>query len=254
MGNLSELPRLTWRLEPATPTLVVFAADDILLPALLEIGGWPRRRSAVESGTGATLNHDITASSAAGQNVASGLLDLRAFSPRGVVSTGVLAYAGQRNTRTASVIRLDSSYTFSDPGSQRRYRLGDFIAEGLAWARPTRQGGAQLTSDFSMRPDLVTFPLPSLSGSAAVPCTLDVLVNGNRLLSRPVNAGPFEIPQLPVVTGAGSISMTLTNALGRQVLTTLPFYASSSLLAPGLQTFAAQAGAVRRNWGVPSND
>jgi outer membrane usher protein len=48
--------------------------------------------------------------------------------------------------------------------------------------------------------------------------------------------------------------MTLTNALGRQVLTTLPFYASSSLLAPGLQTFAAQAGAVRRNWGVRSND
>ncbi len=87
-----------------------------------------------------------------------------------------------------------------------------------------------------------------------MPLTVDVLVNGNRLLSRQVGAGPFEIPQLPVVAGAGTVALTLTNALGRQVVTTLPFYASADLLAPGLQTFSAQAGAVRRNWGQLSND
>jgi outer membrane usher protein len=81
-----------------------------------------------------------------------------------------------------------------------------------------------------------------------------VLVNGTRLLSRQVQPGPFQVPQLPVVTGAGTISMTLTDALGRQVATTLPFYASASLLAPGLQTYSAEVGAVRRNWGLVSND
>jgi outer membrane usher protein len=112
----------------------------------------------------------------------------------------------------------------------------------------------QLTSDFSLRPDLVTFPLPSVSGVAAVPSTVDVLVNGNRLLSQQVKAGPFQIPQLPVVTGAGTVSMAVTNALGQQVNVELPFYASSSLLKPGLQTFSAAAGLVRNNWGLVSND
>jgi outer membrane usher protein len=35
---------------------------------------------------------------------------------------------------------------------------------------------------------------------------------------------------------------------------TQPFYASSTLLAPGLQTYAVQSGLVRRNWGSVSND
>jgi len=48
--------------------------------------------------------------------------------------------------------------------------------------------------------------------------------------------------------------MTVTNALGQQVNVTQPFYASSALLSPGLQTFAVQAGLVRRNWGSVSND
>lgn len=105
-----------------------------------------------------------------------------------------------------------------------------------------------------MRPDLVTYPLPSVSGSAAVPSTVDVLVNGNRMLSQQIAAGPFQIPQLPVVSGAGTISMTVTNALGQPTVVNLPFYASSTLLAPGLQSYSAQAGLVRLNWGLLSDD
>ena len=88
----------------------------------------------------------------------------------------------------------------------------------------------------------------------AVPSTVDVLVNGTQVLSRQVQPGPFQVPQLPMITGAGTVSMTVTNALGRQVTTELPFYASPSLLAPGLQTYSAEVGLARRNWGVISND
>jgi outer membrane usher protein len=254
--DMRKLQGVTWRVDEARQALIVTAADAALLPALLAVNALPNRSMAIESGTGALLNYDLNANGSKGLSGASGLLDVRAFSPNGVVSSGMLVYAGQgrRNPDTPSAIRLDSTYTFSDTSSLLRYRAGDFISGALAWTRPVRLGGAQLTSDFSMRPDLVTFPLPSLSGSAAVPSTVDVMVNGKRLLSREVGAGPFEIPQLPVVTGAGTVALTLTNALGRQVVTTLPFYASADLLAPGLQTFSAQAGAVRRNWGQLSND
>jgi outer membrane usher protein len=81
-----------------------------------------------------------------------------------------------------------------------------------------------------------------------------VLANGNQVLAQQVAPGPFEIPQLPVVMGAGTISLSVTNALGQQVTINQPFYASAAMLAPKLQTFAAQVGVVRLNWGSVSND
>ena len=191
-----------------------------------------------------------------GRDALNGLLDLRLFSPWGVASTDMLAYAGERpaGQTQSPTVRLDSTYVYSDFADQRRYRLGDFITGGLSWTRPVRLGGVQISHDFSMRPDLVTFPLPLVEGSAAVPSTVDLLINGARVMSGQVPAGPFQVPQPPVLSGAGTVSMTVTDAVGRQVTTTLPFYASPSLLAAGLRTWSVEAGAVRRNWGVFSND
>lgn len=251
---LLALAAITWRLDQPTQTLHATAPVESLLPALLTAGA-AATGGPVQSGTGATLNYDVTGTSVDRTNTVSGLLDLRVFSPWGVLSSGLLATTGDRGgPGTSTTIRLDTTYTSSDPENLRQYRAGDFITGGLSWTRPVRLGGAQISSNFALRPDLVTFPVPAVGGSAAVPSTVDVLVNGTRLLSRDVQPGPFQIPQLPVVTGAGTVAMTVTDALGRQVTTTLPFYASSALLAPGLQIYSASLGAIRRNWGVVSDD
>jgi outer membrane usher protein len=191
-----------------------------------------------------------------GQSGGSGSMEMRAFSPRGILSSEWLGYAGATAGPTGSntAIRLDSAYTFADVNTLRRYSVGDYINGGLAWTRPIHLEGVQVISDFSMRPDLVTFPMPSIAGSAAVPSTVNVLADGNLTVSSQVTAGPFEIPQLPVVQGAGTISMTVTDAMGHQVTLNQPFYASSTMLAPRLQTFAMQSGLVRRNWGSASYD
>ena len=264
MIALSDLPGLRWRLDQETQILYMTATNDVLVPSILgdearKIG--PPRRT-IQSGSGITLNYDVAGTAAGRQLGSSSLLDVRAFSPWGVVSSGLLTFAGsgQSGSNAAPgsaanrIVRLDSAYTFADVNTLRRYSFGDFITGGLSWTRPVRLTGVQVRSDFSMRPDLITFPLPSITGSAAVPSTVDVLANGNLVLSRQVDAGPFEIPQLPVMNGANGISMTVTNALGQQVTVTQPFYASVSLLAPGLQTFSAQGGLVRREWGIVSNN
>lgn len=253
---LSSLPGLNFRFDGPTQTLYVTGGEEGLLPQLLQVAGAQGSNLPVESGTGATLNYDVIGTALANQNGGSGLFDMRLFSPWGVASSGLLAFAGANlaSPTPSSAIRLDSAYVYSDAVSLRRYRLGDYINGGLGWTRPVRLGGAQIQSDFSMRPDLITFPLPVVSGAAAVPSTVDVLVNNTRLLSRPVQPGAFTIPELPVITGAGAVTMTVTNALGQQVSTTLPFYASSNMLAPDLQTYSAEIGAVRRNWGLVSDD
>ncbi|MGB6726849.1 MAG: fimbria/pilus outer membrane usher protein, partial [Terracidiphilus sp.] len=256
--SLSDLPGFVWTYDVRNQQLRVTALDSVLIPTTLtpNEGEAPWSRRQIESGNGLTLNYDMVGTFAGGQNGGSGSFDLRSFAPWGIVSSDWLTYTGAASSipGTNRGVRLDSAYTLADVNSLRRYSVGDFTNSSLSWARPVHMEGAQIRSDFSMRPDLVTFPLPTLAGSAAVPSTVDVLVNGNLVASNQVDPGPFEIPQLPVISGAGTITMTMTNAQGQQVSVTQPFYGGSTLLAPGLQTYSGQAGLVRRNWGTVSDD
>ncbi|MGA3081142.1 MAG: fimbria/pilus outer membrane usher protein [Terracidiphilus sp.] len=254
---LSDLPGVAYSIDQENQVLRVTASDSALVPTVLQLYGREELGShrTIESGAGVTLNYDLAGTFAGGQNGATGALELRAFSPWGIVSSNWLAFAGAASSASGrnTAVRLDSAYTYGDANALRRYSLGDFITSGLSWTRPVHIEGAQILSDFSTRPDLVTFPLPLINSSAEVPSTVSVLTNGNMVMTRQVDAGPFEVPQLPVISGAGTITMTVTNALGQQVSVTQPFYASSSLLAPGLQTFAVDAGLARRFWGAYSN-
>lgn len=254
---LRSLPGLQYRLDQMAQTIVVTAPNGILKPALLLAGAASTPALPVESGTGATLNYDVVGTSSAGQNQLGGQFELRGFSPWGVASTSWLVVPPQFAAGTEpayNAVRLDSTWTLSDPDSLTRYRVGDFINGGLGWSRPVRMAGIQYGEDLSLRPDLVTIPLPALSGNAAVPSTVDVLVNGVKVFTGETQPGPFVVPQLPVVTGASNLSLAVTDALGRQVVTTLPFYTGGGLLASGLQTFSLEAGLIRLDYATVSND
>lgn len=55
-------------------------------------------------------------------------------------------------------------------------------------------------------------------------------------------------------TDRGEATVVTTDALGRQVSTTLPFYVSNKLLAAGLSDFDISTGALRKNYGLQSDD
>ncbi len=185
---------------------------------------------------------------------ASATLDARFFSPFGIVSqTGILA-TNTGNRVISDHLRLETTWTYKDPDSALTYRAGDMISGGLTWTRPVRLGGIQVQRDFSIRPDLVTLPLPSFSGSAAVPSTADVYVNGIRTVSQDVDSGPFRLSNLPILSGQGDASIVVRDSSGREVTTTLPFSVSNKLLRDGLLDFSVEAGFPRLFYGVRSDD
>lgn len=252
---LTSLPGLQYRIDTTTQTLMAIAPNEILQPELLLAGASAAPPVPVESGLGATLNYDVIGTRSGGQNSAGGQFELRGFSNQGVASTNLLVFPLQSGTQTSyRAVRLDSTWTLSDPDSLTRYRAGDFINSGLSWSRPVRLGGAQYGVDYSLRPDLITIPLPALSGTAAVPSTVDVLVNGVKVFTGQTQPGPFVVPQLPVVSGASNLSLAVTDALGRQVVTNVPFYTGGGLLAQGLQTYSVDGGFTRLNYGTRSDD
>ncbi|MFC7690199.1 fimbria/pilus outer membrane usher protein [Paeniroseomonas aquatica] len=263
---------LSWRLDERAQRLHVTVPPHLLRPSRLgPAGALEAGRPALESAWGAVLNYDLIGTGLLGSGLgrpgagsqggpghgladrvlAQALLDGRMFSPFGVAAT---SYLGRADAGAAAFTRLESSWVFSEPDSMLRARAGDLVSSGLSWSRPVRLGGVQFSTDFAIRPDLVTFPTPTITGTVAVPSTVDVLVNGVRLLGQEVQPGPFEIRQLPVVTGAGEVSVVTRDASGQDVRRSLPIYASAAMLAPGLSSFSAEAGLVRLNYGLAGGD
>ena len=180
-------------------------------------------------------------------------LDARAFSKFGVLSqTGIIGRTLYNSK--SSVLRLDSTYIYTQPESLLTYRAGDVISGGLTWTRPVRLGGVQAQRDFLLRPDLVTRPLPSFSGSAAVPSTVDVFIDGIKSYSQDIAAGPYRITDLPGNGSSGEARAVIRDASGRETQTSLSFQNAAQLLRPGLTDFSVEAGYARLNYGLTSQD
>ncbi|MFG1173359.1 fimbria/pilus outer membrane usher protein [Erwiniaceae bacterium CAU 1747] len=209
------------------------------------------------SSTGALFNYNLYGSQTnGGGSRISAWNELRLFGGWGQFSqSGLVQRQLSGDTYlNDGYIRYDTWWSNQDEDNALSLRVGDLITDSLPWSSSVRVGGIQLARDFSLRPDLITYPLPSFSGQAAVPSTVDLFVNGYRTSSHSVQPGPWSMTNLPFVNGAGSAVVVTTDAQGRQVTTTLPFYVASNLLQGGLSDYAISTGALRENYGLKNFD
>lgn len=259
--DLSHIPGLVYRLDTLHQTVEITVGAEQLEPHRYD-GSAETLRPTVSPGV--ALNYDFFAQEARADSAPSaeytqqysGLFDLRAFaSPGELLQTAIVRRADPEPQGYAGALRLDSTLQHSDLDRLDTWRGGDVISgASLSWVTPVRLGGVQWQRNFRLQPNLVTFPVPSVRGSSAVPSTVDLLVNNVQQYSQQVPAGPFVIDNMPVITGQGEIRVVVRDAQGREQVTTMPFYAAPSLLKPGLVDYSVEAGYQRRNYAVTSND
>lgn len=207
---------------------------------------------------GALLNYNLYSSqTTGGGSRLSAWNELRLFDSWGQISSNGIwqqRLSGRASANDDRYMRYDTWWSNQNEESALTLRVGDLISDSLAWSSSVRLGGIQIARDFSLRPDLITYPLPSFSGQAAIPSTVDLFVNGFRTSSNSVQPGPWSLTNLPFVNGAGNAVVVTTDAQGRQITTTLPFYVASNLLQRGLSDYAFSTGALRENYGLKSFD
>jgi outer membrane usher protein len=251
---LDRLPGLAFVYDELAQTIHFTGDEKALTPMLIHAQPIVAAPDPVRPPFGALVNYTLFSSADNTKtNLSfgglSGEFESRTFGTFGLLENdGIARIGGAENGFT----RLDSRYSYEDPSNLITYTAGDYISGGFEWTRPVRMAGFSIRRSFDLRPDLVTIPLPTLSGSAAVPSTLDLFVNQVRMLSTDVPQGPFKVYYPPVINGSGMAQIVLHDVVGRQIAFNSSFYASPELLAPGLTDFSAEIGFARLDYALTS--
>jgi outer membrane usher protein len=251
--SLNDFPGTTFKLNPEKLTVAIkspptnFIPDDINFSPFTFI-------DPPKPNPGGFFNYDTSAQKITGSNGESqvgGLFEAGFFNRYGVGTNDFLVQHINNSTQT---VRLNTTWTDDDPANMRTLRLGDAYSQPAMWGQSVGFGGIQFATNFSTQPSFITFPLPSATGEAVVPSSVNLFVNNALTANKNVNTGPFAINNIPVVTGYGSLNVVTTDLLGRQQILSVPYYASATLLKPGLHDYSFEAGFIRDNFGIDSND
>lgn len=255
---LSKYPGVKLDYNRSLQSVSLTAPFSILSLSTTVLGAKTEARTVATASPGLVLNYDLYSSYDNQKNTSlSGFTELRAISNFGTLSDSYL-WSEQRSSSLPgwqqSIVRVDTTLEHSLQDKQLTFRLGDTVTNGLSWTRQTRIGGFQVARNFSLQPYQTTTPLPAYFGSASLPSSVELFVNGLKQYSGNVPAGPFALNTLPMVNGAGQASVVLTDALGRRTSVDFPFYNSTKLLRDGLTDWSFEAGYVRQNYGFQSFD
>ena len=244
--ELDNIEGLSYRWDHAREELTINAVAEAFLPTRINIGASQGQRAARYT-PGGYLNYDLSLTHGPGNSSNQALLDAGLFRGEGLLTSSF-------SVGSAGRTRLLSTYQTDRIDKLKTLRIGDSYNSTGAWGRGVLFGGIQYGTNFAIRPDFITAAMPSVSGKALLPSTVDVYVN-NALRSRQnVNAGPFSLQNLPAITGAGEVQVVVKDLLGREQLISQPFFASPSLLREGLVEDSYEFGWQRQNYGLKSND
>ena len=244
--RLSVMPGVNARFDGVTLTMEV--AESAFQGSRIDLQkSWAPR---IDGGKGAYLNYDFSSLLGRGQRAATGA------AVEGVVYIDTLSFASNVVYSDTGLerkfVRYESNLRWDFPDQLQSLVAGDAISRSGSIARSFRFGGISIGSNFSTRPDMVTFPLPAVPGESRVPSSAELLINGQAHSRFDLTPGPFEISNVPAINGAGEIQLVTRDPLGRQQVLVVPYYVSPSLLRPGLTDGGFEIGKVREDFGLES--
>lgn len=251
--SLDAFPQLKVDYNAQLQTLALTAPLDTLDLATTQIHELSEAGPDVNTSHGALLNYDLYTQRGKESSMNT-FSELRVFNSAGVLSTTQLSQYSTEKDANKQFSRLDTSWRSSFPDKMLALTLGDTLTSSLSWSRPTHIAGIQVGTDFSLMPYMPTTPIPALSGSATLPSSVELYVNGVKSYTGKVPAGSFRINTMPNISGAGNAQVMMTDILGKTTIQSFSFYNDQLLLREGVTSWSTELGVVRENAGYSSFD
>ncbi|MES2400762.1 MAG: fimbria/pilus outer membrane usher protein, partial [Pseudomonadota bacterium] len=255
--SLASLPGLQVSYDEPRQRIRLTAPLALLDRPLLKIEAALGERPRVDPSArvpGLLLNYDLYAQQSAGQAALNGATEARlsGIGPgifSNTMSTRVGVGAGNTQGRN---VRLDTSWQRDFPDDVMTLTVGDTITGALGWSRALRIGGVRLASNFGLQPYRVTAPLAAFQGSAVLPSTVDLFINGMKQTTQQVQPGQFQLNSAPSLNGRGQAQMVITDINGQARFVSFDIYGSPQLLAAGLSDWSLDAGVIRQDYALKS--
>ncbi|MEI4220369.1 MAG: fimbria/pilus outer membrane usher protein, partial [Candidatus Dasytiphilus stammeri] len=214
-----------------------------------------------QSSFGAILNYDWYLNTLLKNNkkVKSSLWsEIRLFNRIGIFShTGLLRINSflNPNIKKSSYIRYETQWSMNSEPHMLHYIIGDYTTDVFAGYSPVRMVGMKVSRQFTIHPERITYSLPNISGYATMPSILDVYMNNEKIISRPISPGKFRlINNLGYFNGYNMATILTSDLLGRSKRIKVPCYVDRNILNVGSTDFSLAVGSLRRNYGQKSFD
>ena len=238
---------LKYQLDPAQLTLAIDFPP--------ELHGGSRASFVMEDrvpvtyAPGGFLNYDLRYDRSAGLTSLGANWEVGVFGRAGLFTSSFFTGNNDRGT-----IRLDTTFRRDDPERITSAVAGDTITRAGSYGASVRIGGLQYQRNFGNAPLLITYPSADVAGTAVVPSTVDIYIGNAKAYSTDVKPGPFSVQNLPVPVGAGNVRVVVRDVFGKETLAVVPYVRYDAMLKEGLHDFSYEAGFLRRNYAVTSNE
>ena len=150
--------------------------------------------------------------------------------------------------------RLNTSLTFEFPKKFTTLQLGDNVSMPTGITQSYYFGGFRWGTNYTSRPDFVYWNTPSFQGSALVPSTVDLIINGNKAYNTKINPGEFNLNNHINFRGLGQAEMIVEDIMGNKTVQNIPIFVNERLLKKGLNDYSLSAGKLRYNFSEDSDD
>jgi outer membrane usher protein len=238
---------LPYQLDPAKLTLALDFPPELYSGSRASFV--MQDRLPVTYAPGGFLNYDVRYDRTAGITSLGANWELGAFARHGLLTSSFFSGSNDRGTT-----RLDTAFRRDDPERITSAVAGDTITRAGSYGASVRMGGVQYQRNFATAPLLITYPQADVAGTAVVPSTVDIYINNAKAYSTPVKPGPFSVQNLPVPVGAGNVRVVVRDVFGQESTAVVPYVRYDSMLKQGLQDFSYEAGFLRRDYTVESNE
>lgn len=237
-----------------TASALEMDADPALLPSR-EINLYPQRRASIAHAPGLSgfVNYAVEADKIRGSG-AQHHLTLEG----GLRMSEYLLLTDAATVRQTDgsdrLVRLTSRLLRDDLQTLQRVVVGDFYSPSSELGTSVNLGGLGISKQYGLDPYVLRQPLSDLRAQVAVPSEVEVLVDGQRVRTERVLPGEFQLRDLYGYGGARDVQLLVRDAFGRVQQLDYSVYFTDQPLRAGHHEYSYGIGALRRNFGLASND